>query len=52
LVEIATISSPPDGELARTIVAVARWAGIGTSLTASYDGRVFARSPVGAATPE
>lgn len=51
LVEIATISSPPDGELAKSIIALARRAGIGSSLTASYDGRVFARTPEDTPTP-
>jgi hypothetical protein len=51
LVQIATISAPPDGALARTILAVARRAGIGSSLTASYDGRVFARAPGSVTTP-
>jgi 4-amino-4-deoxy-L-arabinose transferase-like glycosyltransferase len=43
LVPIATIDAPPDGPLARMITTVARWAGIGSSLTANYEGRVFAR---------
>ncbi len=44
LVQVATISAPPEGELARVITAVAQWAGIGSSLTANYEGRVFARA--------
>jgi hypothetical protein len=44
LVEIASISAPRDGALARFITSVAQWAGIGSSLTANYEGRVFARA--------
>jgi 4-amino-4-deoxy-L-arabinose transferase-like glycosyltransferase len=43
LVPVGAISSSPDGTMARMISDVARWAGIGSSLGASYDGRVFAR---------
>jgi 4-amino-4-deoxy-L-arabinose transferase-like glycosyltransferase len=43
LVPVGTIVSPPDGAMARMISDLARWAGIGSSLTASYEGRVFAR---------
>ena len=43
LVPVGTIASTPDGKMARMISDVARWAGIGSSLTASYEGRVWAR---------
>jgi Dolichyl-phosphate-mannose-protein mannosyltransferase len=51
LIEIATISAPRDGALARFITAVAQWAGIGSSLTANYEGRVFARADERPSTP-
>jgi 4-amino-4-deoxy-L-arabinose transferase-like glycosyltransferase len=51
LVQVATISAPPDGALARMITTVAQWAGIGSSLTANYEGRVFARMPEPTSTP-
>jgi len=43
LVPVGTISTSTDGTMARMISDVARWAGIGTSLGGSYDGRIFAR---------
>jgi len=44
LIQIGMINAPRDGALARFITAVAQWAGIGSSLTANYEGRVFARA--------
>jgi len=51
LIQIAKISAPSDGALARFITAVAQWAGIGSSLTANYEGRVFARATERPSTP-
>jgi 4-amino-4-deoxy-L-arabinose transferase-like glycosyltransferase len=51
MVHLATIDTPADGRLARLLTAVARKAGLGTSLMSSYEGRVFARATERAATP-
>ena len=51
LVQIATISAPNDGAFSKVITAVAQWAGIGSSLTANYEGRVFARAAERTSTP-
>lgn len=48
LVVVATIPAPPDSMTARWITALARSAGIGSSLTGSYQGRIFARVVPGA----
>ncbi len=51
MVQVATITAPRDGALARFITNVAHWAGIGSSLTANYEGRVFARAAEERSTP-
>ena len=51
MVQIATISAPRDGALARFITTIAQWAGIGSSLTANYEGRVFARAAARPSAP-
>jgi len=43
LVPVGTIATTPDGRMARMISDVARWAGIGSSLNASYEGRIWTR---------
>ena len=51
LVPVATITTPADGALARFLTALAQRAGLGSSLTSSYEGRIFARATPNAPTP-